>query len=111
MRTRDSARRAGNNHLLGMRESQAQFKELEDQLVDSVEQVRELTSCMSRINEDHASTMVTLERGLAESQRVTKKLKLQNALGKAHEEDRRLCAQEKVVMLDKKESSATWARE
>lgn len=79
MRTCDSARRAGNNHLLGLRESQAKSKELqekirvdmmglEDQLAASKEQVRELTSCTSRINETHASTLASKERGLIASQ-------------------------------------------
>jgi len=67
VRTCDSARRAGNNHLLNLRESQAQSEDLqavmradmrglEDQLAAATEQAGALTVCLAAMQETEDST-------------------------------------------------------
>lgn len=80
---------------------------------------------MSRINETHTSAVASKERDLIASQvelaaannklgaLKVREMELQDALGRAHEEDHRPCTQEMSELLgrDKDETTAAWARE
>ena len=116
VRTCDSARRAGNTHLLNLRESQAQSEDLqaemrvdmqglEEQLAAANEQAGALTVCLAAMQETAKTQLAQKERELllatSELASVTKEfkamqvreLKLRDSLGKAHEEDLGLNAQ------------------
>ena len=116
VRTCDSARRAGNNHLLNLRESQAQSEDLqaemradmrglEDQLAAATEQTGALTVCLAAMQETAKIQLAQKERELllstAELVSATKELKamkvqeleLRGSLGRANAEDLGLNAQ------------------
>jgi hypothetical protein len=76
--TCDSAHRAGNKHLLNLRESQTQSKELqgkmrmdmrglEDHLAAAKEQVEAQTFCTSKMQETNATTLTKKKRNLFET--------------------------------------------
>ncbi len=141
VRTCDSARRAGNNHLLNLRESQAQSEDLqaemrtdmrglEDQLAAATEQAGALTVCLAAMQETAKIQLAQKERELllstAELASATKELKamkvreleLRDSLGRANAEDLELNAQ--VAALTHKsdllaqevaDSKASWALE
>ena len=110
VRTCDSARRAGNNHLLNLRESQSQSEDLqaemradmrglEDQLAAATEQAGALTVCLAAMQETAKIQLAQKERELllstAELVSATKELKalkvqeleLRDSLGRANAED------------------------
>jgi hypothetical protein len=106
----DSACRAGNNHLLNLRESQGQSLELQeemrmDHLAAAKEQIESLTFCMFKMQETNETTLAQKERELfvskGELATATKEVKamrvremeLKDSLSKAHEEDLGLNAQ------------------
>jgi len=141
VRTCDSARRAGNNHLLNLRESQAQSEDLqaemrtdmrglEEQLAAANEQAGALTVCLAAMQETAKTKLAQKERELllstSELASATKELKamevrelkLRDSLGRANAEDLGLSAQ--VAALTHKsdllaqelaDSKASWALE
>jgi hypothetical protein len=136
VRTCDSARRAGNAHLLNLRESQAQSEDLqaemrvdmqglEEQLAAANEQAGALTVCLAAMQETAKTQLAQKERELllATSELEFKamqvqELELRDSFGRAHEEDLGLNA--KVADLTRKsdllaheleDGKASWALE
>jgi hypothetical protein len=133
VRTCDSARRAGNTHLLNLRESQAQseilqaemrmdMRGLEEKLAAANEQAGALTVCLAAMQETAKTQLAHKERELllstSELTSVTKEFKamqvreleLRDSLGRAHEEDLGLNA--RVADLTRKSDLlASWALE
>ncbi len=141
VRTCDSARRAGNNHLLNLRGSQAQSEDLqaemrtdmrglEEQLAAANEQAGALKVCLTAMQETAKTKLAQKERELllstSELASATKELKamkvreleLRDSLGRANAEALGLSAQ--VAALSHKsdllaqelaDSKASWALE
>jgi len=141
VRTCDSARRAGNTHLLNLRESQAQSEDLQaemrsdmrglgEQLAAANEQAGALTVCLAAMQETAKTQLAQKGRELllstSELALVTKEVKamkvreleLRDSLGRANAEDLGLNAQvaalthkSDVLAQELADGKASWALE